>query len=105
LDFDKRSTAQNKLFYDAAKRVEQGSQEPEPVRVYEKIKQGIWTYNGTFHLTNAWIAKRGQRKVFKFRLVLAEETAGEASGLKLKSFEVCEKDLRCLGWKASESLI
>jgi hypothetical protein len=71
--------AQNKLFFDAAKRAAEGSQEPESVRVYEKIKQGIWTYNGTFHLTNAWIAKTGQRKVFKFRLVLAEETAGLAS--------------------------
>jgi hypothetical protein len=64
---------QNKLFYDAAKRAAQGSQEPEPVRVYEKIKQGIWTYNGTFRLTDAWIVHTGQRKVFKFRLVLAEE--------------------------------
>jgi hypothetical protein len=71
--------AQNKLFYDAAKRAAQGSQEPEPVRVYEKIKQGIWTYNGTFHLTDAWIADTNHRKVFKFRLVLADETEGQAS--------------------------
>jgi hypothetical protein len=35
--------AQNKLFFDAAKRAAEGSQEPESVRVYEKIKQGIWT--------------------------------------------------------------
>ena len=71
--------AQNKLFYDAAKRAAQGSQEPEPVRVYEKIKQGIWTYNGTFHLTDAWIADTNHRKVFKFRLVLADETEGQVS--------------------------
>jgi hypothetical protein len=70
---------QNKLFYDAAKRAAQGSRTPEPVHVYEKIKQGIWTYNGTFQLTDAWIAQSGQRKVFKFRLVLAEETAGQVS--------------------------
>jgi hypothetical protein len=71
--------AQNKLFYDAAKRAAQGSQEPEPVRVYEKIKQGIWTYNGTFHLTDAWIADTNHRKVFKFRLVLTDKTEGQAS--------------------------
>jgi hypothetical protein len=64
---------QNRLFYDAAKRAAHGSQAPEPVRVYEKIKQGIWTYNGTFHLTDAWIADSGSRRVFKFRLVLADE--------------------------------
>jgi hypothetical protein len=69
---------QNKLFYDAAKGSTQGSQTPEPVRVYEKIKQGIWTFNGVFNLTNAWIADAGQRKVFKFRLVLAEESEGQA---------------------------
>jgi hypothetical protein len=64
---------QNKLFYDAARSAAQSSQAPELVRVYEKIKQGIWTYNGTFHLTDAWIAHPGRRKVFKFRLVLTEE--------------------------------
>jgi len=69
--------SQNKLFYDAANRGAHDSRDPEPVRVYEKIKPGIWTYNGTFQLTEAWIANTGQRKVFKFRLVLTEDVANE----------------------------
>jgi hypothetical protein len=70
---------QNKLFFNSAKRAAQGSQKPELVRVYEKIKQGIWTYNGAFHLTNAWIAHSGHRKVFKFRLVSAGDAPAQTS--------------------------
>jgi hypothetical protein len=43
----------------------------ELVRVYEKLKDGIWTFNGNFQLTDAWIEKRN-RAVFKFRLELTD---------------------------------
>jgi len=48
---------------------------PEPVRVYEKIKQGIWVFNGTFLLTDAWLERQASREVFKFRLELSESRA------------------------------
>ena len=38
------------------------------VRVYEKIKPGIWTYNGLFELTDSWQERDENRSVFKFRL-------------------------------------
>jgi hypothetical protein len=38
---------QNGLFFEAANRFKEGSK-PETVRVYEKIRSGIWTYNGLF---------------------------------------------------------
>jgi hypothetical protein len=38
------------------------------VRVYEKIRAGIWAYAGLFQLVDAWQADGGGRKVFKFRL-------------------------------------
>ena len=38
------------------------------IKVYEKIKSGIWVYNGFFHLTDAWIEKSAGRNVFKFKL-------------------------------------
>ena len=43
---------QNGKFFDAAKRTNAGER-PEQVRVYEKIKDGIWTFNGVFALTDA----------------------------------------------------
>ena len=60
---------QNGRFFDAAKRAKAGEQ-PELVRVYEKIKDGIWTFNGIFALTDAWMESDGHRQVFKFRLEL-----------------------------------
>jgi hypothetical protein len=44
----------------------------ERVRVYEKIKKGIWSYNGVFHLVDSWQEQDELRKVFKFKLVAVE---------------------------------
>jgi hypothetical protein len=72
---------QNGLFFDAAQRYKRGEALAELVRVYEKIKQGIWVYNGTFRLTDAWTEPVSGRTVFRYRLELEkapqESTAGE----------------------------
>ena len=41
------------------------------VRVYEKIKAGIWSDNGIFHLV-AWTERDERRVVYKFRLEAVE---------------------------------
>jgi hypothetical protein len=63
---------QNGMFYEAANSHTNGSSQPEIVKVYEKIKTGIWVYNGLFSLFGAWLEQSGGRKVFKFRLELRE---------------------------------
>ena len=68
---------QNGLFLAAARRYREGLAQPEKVRVYEKIKVGIWVYNGVFNLVDAWSQSSGDRQVFKFRLELSDEEAGE----------------------------
>ena len=45
---------QNGLFFQAAEAYKSGNSGPEIVRVYEKIKTGIWVYNGHFELIDAW---------------------------------------------------
>ena len=66
---------QNGLFYNAAKRYHSNKQnvEPELVKVYEKIKSGIWVYNGFFKLVDAWLEKINTRMVFKFKLELLND--------------------------------
>ena len=49
-----------------------GHAPPEIVRVYEKLKDGIWTYAGTFRLVDAWEQRSDRRTVFKFRLEVTE---------------------------------
>jgi len=63
---------QNGLFYWAAQDTKQGKRPPERVRVYEKIRQGIWSYNGVFHLVDSWRQKANGRLVFKFKLIAVE---------------------------------
>src|SRR6185437_9250217 len=67
---------ENGKFYEAANRHKQGKQPPDLIRVYEKLRAGIWTDNGYFHLLDAWQESDGHRQVYKFRLkaVDAEET-------------------------------
>ncbi len=61
---------QNGLFAGAARRFNDGSAPAERVRVFEKIRNGIWAYNGIFELIDSWQEKSGSRKVFKFKLQL-----------------------------------
>ena len=59
---------QNGLFYRAAQRFKSGQRDAERVRVYEKILPAVWSYNGVFHLIDAWQEADGERQVFKFKL-------------------------------------
>jgi hypothetical protein len=63
---------QNGKFHHAAKAFKEGRRPPERVRVYEKIRDGIWSYNGTFHLVDSWQEKDSHRTVFKFKLLAVE---------------------------------
>jgi hypothetical protein len=64
---------ENGLFYEAAKRHADEGEPPEPVRVYEKLRAGIWVFSGVFRLLDAWTEASGNRNVFKFRLELDPE--------------------------------
>src|SRR5262245_262964 len=63
---------QNGRFHRAAQETKTGIRPPERVRVYEKIRTGIWSYNGVFHLVDSWRERDEYRHVFKFKLVAVE---------------------------------
>lgn len=62
--------SQNALFTDAANAYVSGQRPAERVRVYEKVRTGIWVFNGLFLLTAVWTDDSTGREVFKFRLEL-----------------------------------
>ena len=74
---NRRPTANGK-FKNAALAFKSGAQPPERVRVYEKIKDGIWSYNGVFHLEDAWVHQATNRKVFKFKLIAVQGEEDDA---------------------------
>jgi len=63
---------ENGKFQKAAQEFKRGLMPPERIRVYEKIKTGIWSYNGIFHLVDFWKERDEHREVFKFKLLAVE---------------------------------
>lgn len=63
---------ENGQFHSEAQMFKAGRRPPERIRVYEKIKQGIWSYNGVFHLVDSWQELSNARSVFKFKLAAVE---------------------------------
>jgi len=77
-DYTPRGTlTENGKFFQAAMNFKDGVQPAELIKVYEKIKDGIWSYNGVFELIDAWIENAGDRKVFKFKLRVTDKTIDE----------------------------
>ncbi len=64
---------QNGLFFDAVRRYKLGRADAELVRVFEKIRDGIWVYNGLFKLVDGWQETSEGRQVFKFRLEIIDQ--------------------------------
>ncbi len=63
---------ENGKFFEAAKGYKSG-RGAKAIKVYEKIKDGVWSYNGYFNLTDAWTEDVDGRSVFKFRLEMIED--------------------------------
>ena len=66
---------QNGLFWKAAAAHKNQGASAEFVKVYEKLRTGIWAYAGLFELIDAWEQEENGRKVFKFKLQLSKYKA------------------------------
>jgi hypothetical protein len=66
------SLTENGKFHQVAQAYKKNGGTPERVRVYEKLKKGIWSYNGVFHLVDSWQEPDDHREVFKFKLIAVE---------------------------------
>lgn len=69
----KGSLTENGKFFTAAQSYKNGIIKiPHKVKVYEKIKDGIWCYKGFFSLVDSFIVNNGTRNTFKFYLLPIE---------------------------------
>ena len=48
--------------------------------LFEKIRDGIWVYNGLFRLIDAWQETSDRRQVFKFRLEIVDQPSTASPG-------------------------
>jgi hypothetical protein len=65
---------ENGKFFEVAEKYKKRQQPAELVKVYEKIKDGIWVFNGVFELLDAWQEDVINRKVFKFKLRITDQS-------------------------------
>ncbi len=91
---------QNGLFSRAALSYKEGCKKPELVKVYEKIRSGIWVYNGLFKLIDAWKETINARNVFKFRLEIEDKTvSNEYYSKSLDHDRIIPTSVKLAVWK------
>jgi hypothetical protein len=76
---------QNGLFIDAVRKFKVGQSSAERVRVFEKIRDGIWVYNGLFELIDGWQETNDRRQVFKFKLQILDEVDPGISPVEVRT--------------------
>jgi hypothetical protein len=92
---------QNGLFHEAAQAYIRNEKPAAQVRVYEKIKDGIWSYNGLFQLEDSWTVTSGSRRVFKFKLrsILDDEPNSGIEYADLEHRRIIPSHVKLAVWK------
>ena len=93
---------ENGKFHQAAQAFAQRGEPPARVKVYEKILNGVWSYNGLFNLVDSWRQSDGRRQVFKFRLTaIPDDTSREQgpSGWVEDRRRIIPTDVKLEVWK------
>ena len=103
MNFPNGKLTENGKFYHTAIQYKEGKP-AKIIKVYEKIKDGIWVYNGFFILADAWIEESGTRNVFKFRLEMQDEdidlsTSIYPSNLELEHNRLIPTCVKVAVWK------
>ena len=90
---------QNGLFFDAATEFKDGKRQAEMVKVYEKIRDGIWAYDGIFKLLDAWTDDSKGRKVFKFKLEVTDKGDHTNVNVRIDHNRLIPKEVKLEVWK------
>jgi hypothetical protein len=95
---------QNGQFLQAATQHRHLSTPPERVRVYEKMRTGIWTFNGTFRLIDGWREESNGRLVFKFRLEVDADATPviDSREPRLEQNRLIPTDVKLTVWKRDQ---
>ena len=94
---------QNGYFIKAVDEYKNGKSEPELVKVYEKISEGIWSLKGYFDLIDYKIVNDGKRDVFKFILKLSDKAENSnRDDLKLSHTRLIPSSVKREVWKRDQ---
>lgn len=95
---------ENGKFHKAAQDYKNGLKGPDIIRVYEKIKNGIWSDNGYFYLVDSWVEPDSNRNVFKFKLIAVDmpdisEPAEATKNEEIKRSRIIPTHIKLEVWK------
>lgn len=92
---------QNGLFIESIRKYKEGKTKPEPVKVYEKIMNGIWSLKGFFDLIEYRVVHDGNRNVFRFLLRLSDKQYANKSerGILLNHSRLIPSEVKKEVWK------
>jgi hypothetical protein len=89
----------NGKFHQAAQLAKKGERPPERVRVYEKLRTGIWAYNGVFFLVDSWRERDDVRSVFKFKLIALPDEEPDTSPRLSARRRIIPTQVKLAVWK------
>ena len=91
---------ENGKFYVTALAYKLGlTSEPHKIKVYEKIREGIWSYKGFFNLVDAKIINTGARNVFKFYLQPVEVKKFRKKAIIIPHTRLIPTEVKLEVWK------
>lgn len=95
---------QNGLFVEAVKKFKENKSDPELVKVYEKIMDGVWSLKGFFDLVEYRAVNDGNRKVFRFLLRLSKKQLGDSDleNIILNHTRIIPSEVKKEVWKRDE---
>lgn len=92
------SKTQNGRFVEAVEAY-RATGKPEPVRVYEKLFAGVWSFKGVFDLIDYRCESDGVRMVFLFVLRLREDAGTPTRSHQPERTRVIPTDVKRLVWQ------
>ncbi len=94
---------QNGLFIKAVEQYQAGIAPAEPVKVYEKVLNGVWSFKGLFELAGYEGRYDGHRKVFVFLLKLSQgQEFGDTIVVDLRHTRMIPAEVKKEVWKRDQ---
>lgn len=92
---------QNGLFIESIRKYKDGKAKPKPVKVYEKIMNGVWSLKGFFDLIDYKVVHDENRNVFRFLLRLSEKQFANdaARNIQLNHSRLIPTEVKKEVWK------
>jgi len=95
---------QNGLFIEAVRKYKSDGKNPEVVKVYEKIMDGVWSLKGFFDLVDYKIVFEGGRNVFRFilRLSKTQQVDGKSMQKEILHTRLIPTEVKKEVWKRDQ---